>query len=97
MNIKDLRDSLLESFDQLKNGNLKTKEAKELTNMSGKIILSAKVELDYNKFMKLERKIDFLEVEDAKPVESVTKSSPEQKHRVHGTVRIKNPGRPKKI
>lgn len=64
MNIKDLRDSLLESFDQLKKGNLKTKEAKELTNMSGKIILSAKVELDYNKFMKLERKIDFLDVEE---------------------------------
>lgn len=64
MNIKDLRDSLLESFDQLKAGKLKTKEAKELTNMSGKIILSAKVELDYNKFMKLERKIDFLDVEE---------------------------------
>ena len=32
--------------------------------MSGKIILSAKVELDYNKFMKLERKIDFLDVDD---------------------------------
>lgn len=64
MNIKDLRDSLLESFEALKEGKLKTKEAKEITNMSGKIILSAKVELDYNKFMKLGRKIDFLDVSD---------------------------------
>lgn len=63
MNIKDLRDSLLESFEQLKSGKLKTKDAKELTNMSGKIILSAKTELDYNKFMKSRRKIDFLDVE----------------------------------
>jgi hypothetical protein len=64
MNIKDLRDSLLESFEQLKAGNLKTKDAKELTNMSGKIILSAKVQIDYNKFMKLERNIDFLDVKE---------------------------------
>ena len=64
MNIKDLRDSLLESFEALKEGKLKTKEAKEITNMSGKIILSAKVELDYNKFMKLGRKIDLLDVSD---------------------------------
>ena len=66
MNIKDLRDSLLESFEALKEGKLKTKEAKEITNMSGKIILSAKVELDYNKFMKLGRKIDFLDVIEEK-------------------------------
>lgn len=65
-NIKDLRDSLLESFEALKEGKLKAKEAKEITNMSGKIILSAKVELDYNKFMKLGRKIDFLDVIEEK-------------------------------
>ena len=64
MNIKDLRDQLLQSFSDLQSGKLKTKDAKELTNLSGKIILSAKVELDYNKFMKLDRKIDFLNVED---------------------------------
>ena len=62
-NIKDLRDSLIESFEDLKNGKLRTKDAKEITNMSGKIILSAKLELDYNKFMKLDRKIDFLDVD----------------------------------
>ena len=64
MNIKDLRDSLIESFGELKEGKLKPKEAKEQTNMAGKIIMSAKVELDYNKFMKTERVIDFLDVEN---------------------------------
>jgi hypothetical protein len=64
MNVKNLRDSLIESFEQLKSGKLKPKEAKELTNMAGKIILSAKTELDYNKYMKQDRKIDFLDVEE---------------------------------
>jgi len=64
MNIKDLRDSLIGSFEDLKSGKLKTKEAKELTNLAGKIILSAKTELDYNKFMKAEKKIDFLDVKE---------------------------------
>lgn len=69
-NIKDLRDSLLDSFEELKKGRLKTKDAKEITNMAGKIILSAKTELDYNRFMKLDRKIDFLDVEEKeKPTE----------------------------
>ena len=66
MNIKDLRDQLLKSFSDLQSGKMKTKDAKELTNLSGKIILSAKVELDYNKFMKLDRKIDFLDVDAEK-------------------------------
>lgn len=64
MNIKDLRESLVESFEQLKTGKLKPKEAKELTNMAGKIIISAKTELDYNKYIKSERKIDFLDVKE---------------------------------
>jgi hypothetical protein len=71
-NIKDLRDSLLDSFEDLKSGKLRTKDAKEITNMSGKIILSAKVELDYNKFMKLDRKIDFLDVSDETSGEEVS-------------------------
>jgi hypothetical protein len=62
MNIQELRNELLKSFSDLQNGKLKTKDAKELTNLSGKIILSAKVELDYNKFMKHNKKIDFLDV-----------------------------------
>ena len=63
MNIKDLRDSLVESFGELKQGKLKSKDAKELTNLAGKIIMSAKTELDYNKYMKTKKKIDFFETE----------------------------------
>jgi hypothetical protein len=62
MNIKDLRESLLASFIDLKAGKLKNKDAKEITNMAGKVILSSKVELDYNKQMKNNKKIDFLDV-----------------------------------
>lgn len=64
MNIKDLRDSLLNSFNELQNGELDHKQAKEQTNMAGKIISSAKIELDYNKFQGDNKKIDFLEVDD---------------------------------
>lgn len=64
-NIRDLRDSLLESFEQLKAGKLEPKRAKEITNMSGKIILSAKVELDYNKQVKNKKRVDFLDVPEA--------------------------------
>lgn len=62
MNVKQLRDSMIESFEQLKNGELKVKEAKEITNLAGKIILSAKVQMDYNKMLNLTRQVDFLDV-----------------------------------
>lgn len=65
MNIKDLRDSLVESFGELKQGKLKSKDAKELTNLAGKIIMSAKTELDYNKYMKKEKTIDFFETDES--------------------------------
>jgi len=61
-NIKTLRDDLLSSFEDLKSGKLKSKDAKELTNLAGKIILSAKVQLDYNKQIDSKRKIAFLDV-----------------------------------
>lgn len=64
INIRDLRDELIESFDSFKNGKLKHKDAKEIANMAGKVIMTAKIELDYSKFMKLERRIDFLDVEE---------------------------------
>lgn len=63
MNIQTLRESLIESFADLKSAKLAPKEAKELTNLAGKIILSAKTELDYNKFTNNNKKIDFLETD----------------------------------
>jgi hypothetical protein len=61
MNIKQLRDELVGSFEDLKSGKLKNKDAKEITNMAGKIIQSAKTELDYNKYLNNGKKIEFLE------------------------------------
>lgn len=62
-NIKTLRDDLLDAFDALRQGTLANKAAKEITNMAGKIILSARVELDYNKFLDNKKVIAFLNVD----------------------------------
>lgn len=61
-NIEDLTNHLVSNYEKLSDGTLETKTAKEISNMAGKIIGSAKVNLEYNKFMKLRRKISFLEV-----------------------------------
>ena len=63
-NIEELRSELISVFDKLKIGKLKTKDAKELINCSGKILLSTKVQLDYNKFMEIKKRIDFLETDE---------------------------------
>lgn len=63
MNIKNLRDELVDSFKTLKKGDIKRSDAKEITNMAGKIISSAKVEMDYNKMIQNGKKVDFLEVD----------------------------------
>jgi hypothetical protein len=69
-NIKELRDELLKSFADLKAGKLKAKEAKELTNLAGKIIMSAKTQSDYNKQMNTPRVILFLDVPSEGEVKS---------------------------
>lgn len=60
-NVEDLRNSLIDSFQQLKKGKLLPKEAKEISSMSGKILSSAKLQMDYNRMMKYDNKIDFIE------------------------------------
>lgn len=69
-NIKDLREELIDLFDLLKEGKIKTRDAKEIINCSGKIILSAKTELDYNKYVGKKQVIGFLEVDEDKVVEN---------------------------
>jgi len=44
MNIENLRTELVDVFQQLRDKKISAKEAKELINCSGKIILSAKVD-----------------------------------------------------
>lgn len=60
-NMVDLRDSLLETYTQLKNGEIGTKEAKESSNVAGKIIMSVKAQMEYYVMTKADGKITFME------------------------------------
>jgi len=46
-NVTKLRDDLFEVFENLKSGKVQPKVATEMINAAGKIINSAKVELEY--------------------------------------------------
>ena len=59
-NINELRSELSQVFARLKEGDLKPAEAAELNNTAGKIINSAKVELEYYALRKEKPEIDFL-------------------------------------
>ena len=62
-NITDLRNSLIENYEQMKSGELPIALGKELTNAAGKIINSVKVELEYKQFMEDRNGINFLKPE----------------------------------
>ena len=63
-NIKDLRDDLLSNYNQTKSGEMGVPMAKELANTAGKVLSSIKLELEYNKYMGINRKIEFLNFEE---------------------------------
>lgn len=63
-NIKDLRDELITAFQDLKDGKINAKNAKELTNLAGKIIMTAKTQLDYDKHLNNKKNINFLNVDE---------------------------------
>jgi len=58
--VTQLRDELSDVFDQLMAGDIKPKEAGELANVAGKMINSAKVQLEYYALRKETPNIDFL-------------------------------------
>lgn len=60
-NADELRDELAQTFAQLKAGTIKPSEAAELANLAGKMIASAKVQVEYFALRKESPKIDFLE------------------------------------
>ena len=60
-NVNELRDQLAAVFAQLKNGEIKHKEAAELANLAGKMINSAKVQVEYYTLRKETPRIGFLE------------------------------------
>tara|TARA_R110000803_G_scaffold167416_5_gene230659 strand:+ start:2008 stop:2211 length:204 start_codon:yes stop_codon:yes gene_type:complete len=60
-NVNELRDELGETFDGLVSGRVTPKVAKEIANVAGKMINSAKVQLDYHALrQEKEVKINFL-------------------------------------
>jgi hypothetical protein len=61
-NIIDLRNSLLDVYDKIRSGKIGIREAKENANVAGKIISTAKLQLEYNAYMKTQSPIEFLEV-----------------------------------
>lgn len=60
-NCDELRTELARTFTQLKDGTIKPKEAAELANLAGKMIGSAKVQVEYYALRKEAPKIAFLE------------------------------------
>ena len=61
-NVTDLRNDLLDVYEQTKKGTIDVKIASELANNAGKIIKTAALELSYNQFTKQsDKRIKFLE------------------------------------
>lgn len=60
-NVEVLRSELAEIFEKLKAGEIKPGEAAELANLAGKMINSAKVQIDYYALRKEAPEITFLE------------------------------------
>ena len=64
MNILDLRNDLIKSYEELQNGKMSLRDAKEQANLAGKIMNSAKLQLEYNVYAKRQERISFLEVNE---------------------------------
>ena len=60
-NAEELRDELAQTFAQLKSGEIKPSEAAELANLAGKMIGSAKVQVEYYALRKEQPRIEWLE------------------------------------
>lgn len=60
-NIEELRYEMVKVFNQLIEGTIDLKVAKETSNAAGKIIGTCKVELEYAKMNKTTAKINFLD------------------------------------
>ena len=59
-NVDELRTGLSEVFEKLRAGEIKPKEAAELANLAGKMINSAKVQVEYYALRKEQPYISFL-------------------------------------
>ena len=64
-NAEELRDELAQTFARLKSGEIKPSEAAELANLAGKMIGSAKVQVEYYALRKEQPRIEWLESSNA--------------------------------
>jgi hypothetical protein len=60
LTVTELRNDLLKVYDELRAGKLEPKDAKEINNTAGKIISSAKVQLEYAAVRNEKPEIEFL-------------------------------------
>jgi len=63
-NVNELRTNLAEVFQSLKSGQMDPKAATELANLAGKMISSAKVQVEYYALRKEQPSITFLKSDD---------------------------------
>lgn len=61
-NIVDLRNDLLEKYDKMVTGEIARPMAKEISNMTGKIMMSVRLQIDYNNYRGECKEIEFLKV-----------------------------------
>lgn len=62
-NIEQLRTSLAENYEMMKNKEMDLKQGKELANTAGKILSTISVELKYQQLNGVKKNIKFLEYE----------------------------------
>ena len=70
-NIKELRDLLVESYEQTKAGTMDLKTCKEIANTAGKIIHTLRIELDYIALTGKQKDISFLITGEETPSKSL--------------------------
>lgn len=68
--IEELRDFLSEQMELLRNGDTTPANANASANLSGKILSSVKMELEYNKMVGATPNISFLKRSDQKQLET---------------------------
>jgi 5-formyltetrahydrofolate cyclo-ligase len=72
-NVTELREQLSQVFNELRNNTIKHTDAAELANIAGKMINSAKVQLEYYALRKESPTISFLASEEAPLVKETRK------------------------
>jgi len=63
-NVVELRNDLLKIYDRFREGKAGIDEVKQSANLAGKIMSTAKAQIEYNKMIQSKNRIGFLNVND---------------------------------